>query len=489
MNFKNIFKGRSFFMRQFSQHVILLMIFSLILGSGALAYITERTKTQTEENFELMARQLTVQTEVLISRLGNLQNFYFVNDEDLKLTLTLYEISLRHLAEDIGSKIVLFDRTGKIRIFYDPEDPSDKRYFLNADTASSMTSELMQFTDLNGFFDSPHYVHLTEIPDNYSNNPSYIMVAMPTHEFQKNTEYMQNILVLIIGISILISFFSTLITTSKTTAEIQEIQTLSRKYSRGDLSERLLRSEWDSIEIEELALNLNKMAEFLSTSEERRDMFISNISHEIKTPLTTIAGFTDGILDGTISKDDEPKCLNIIGSEVKRLSRLTNKMLNTAKLTSENFKIYKEPFDFSQLLYEVLFSFEAKINAKNINMLINIEDNIQVLSDRDNMHQVLFNLIDNATKYINDGGDMEITLFYHKSIKKASFVIANTGEEIPPEKIDKICDRFMKVDESRSTDVKSLGLGLFIVKRILSLHDADLNFTSVDGITKFTFNI
>lgn len=219
----------------------------------------------------------------------------------------------------------------------------------------------------------------------------------------------------------------------------------------------------------------------------RRD-FTANVSHELKTPMTTIAGFADGILDGTIPPEKERESLQVISSETRRLSRLVRRMLELSRLQSSERVSAQEQFDAAELLIRVLVSLEAKITEKDLDVETELPDGpVMVWGDPDAVTQVCYNLLDNAVKFSFPKG--KLTLKITSKAGKAYLSIGNQGETIPPDQLSHIFDRFHKADSSRSTHKDGVGLGLYIVKTILNTYKEDITVTSQDGFTEFTFTL
>lgn len=222
--------------------------------------------------------------------------------------------------------------------------------------------------------------------------------------------------------------------------------------------------------------------------ESLRREFSANVSHELKTPMTTIAGFADGILDGTIPPEKERESLQVISSETRRLSRLVRRMLELSRLQSSERVSAQEQFDAAELLIRVLVSLEAKITEKDLDVETELPDGpVMVWGDPDAVTQVCYNLLDNAVKFSFPKG--KLTLKITSKAGKAYISIGNQGETIPPDQLSHIFDRFHKADSSRSTHKDGVGLGLYIVKTILNTYKEDITVTSQDGFTEFTFTL
>jgi len=231
------------------------------------------------------------------------------------------------------------------------------------------------------------------------------------------------------------------------------------------------------------------MADSLAQSERQRQEFVANVSHELKTPMTTISGFMDGMLDGTIPPQQHRQYMQLISDEVRRLSRLVRSMLEISRLQSQGIgEDKKRRFDLGDVIAQTLISFEQRINRKGLLMEVQLpERSLFTRADPDSITQVIYNLIDNAIKFCNEGGILGIRLEAEGT--KARITIRNTGNTVPPEELPLLFDRFHKADKSRSADRDGVGLGLYIVKTILNSHGEDIRVTSENGLTTFTFTL
>ena len=229
------------------------------------------------------------------------------------------------------------------------------------------------------------------------------------------------------------------------------------------------------------------MARDLDQLEELTRGFISNVSHEFKTPMTTIGGFVDGMIDGTIPLDQRDKYLKIIAEETKRLSRMVNRMLDAAKIQSGELILSPAPFDFTEMTAQILLSFEQKIEKKKLDVQCDLEERLTVMGDRDHLYRAVYNLTDNAVKFIEDGGTLKLKV--HQEGQLCVFAISNTGIGISAEDLPHVFDRFYKTDRSRSMDKTGAGLGLYIVKNIINLHGGEISVRSGGGETEFEFTL
>ena len=242
-------------------------------------------------------------------------------------------------------------------------------------------------------------------------------------------------------------------------------------------------------EIAELATAFNSMADSLANYEYTRSSFLANVSHDLRTPMTSIAGFIDGILEGAIPPEKQPYYLEIIGQEVKRLSRLVSSLLDISRMEAGNRKFEKTPFDVCEMARIILLSFEAKIDAKKLDVEFEASnDRLMVYSDKDAINQVLYNLCDNAVKFSREKGKYRISL--SEEGNKVVIKVYNEGAGIPEADLPHVFDRFYKSDKSRGLDKTGVGLGLYICKTLMDNLQEDIFATSKQGeYCEFTVKI
>ena len=284
-----------------------------------------------------------------------------------------------------------------------------------------------------------------------------------------------------------ICLVSASITARKQTKPLKDMAEAARAFGHGDFDVRVP-DDGGHDEMAELGRAFNSMADSLSQSESRRREFVANISHELKTPMTTISGFVDGILDGTIPQEKAPEYLRVVSTETKRLSRLVRKMLDLSQLQSGAQPVGQDRFDIVEVLSQVLVSMEGRITGRGLDVDAQLPDQpVLVQGVADDITQVCYNLLDNAVKFSAAGTAIGVSVTTQGS--KALVSILNHGETIPPEEQDVIFERFHKTDRSRSMDKEGVGLGLYIVKTILNAHKENIAVASENGVTEFVFSL
>jgi len=223
--------------------------------------------------------------------------------------------------------------------------------------------------------------------------------------------------------------------------------------------------------------------------EKMRSSFLGNVSHDLRTPMTTISGFIDGILDGTIPKEKHDYYLRIISGEVKRLSRLVSALLDISRIQAGERKFVPENFDICELGREILISFEKRIDEKRLDVSFECDrDSMIAFADRDAIHQVLYNLCDNAVKFSREGGMLRMR--FEVLDKRIHVSVYNEGNGISAEDLPFVFDRFYKTDKSRSLDKTGVGLGLYICRSVIEAHEENITVRSEEGkYCEFEFTV
>lgn len=258
-----------------------------------------------------------------------------------------------------------------------------------------------------------------------------------------------------------------------------------RRYAQGDYSELLDLEEFHDSYYRENASVINQIVSNLKTSGEQQSQFISNVSHELRTPMTIISGYVNGILDGTVPKEKRTEYLYIVSQEMQRLKILVSSMLNLTKYDNGTIQINHELFPMNDLVFKTLLMFESRLEKRNITVEGLDCDTVYVYGDNGLIGQVVYNLTENAVKFVNTGGTISVRMEETKD--STVFAIRNTGSGIPKDELPKIFGRFYKSDFSRSQDKTGLGLGLDIIKKILRLHDAHISVSSEENVfTEFS---
>ena len=340
-------------------------------------------------------------------------------------------------------------------------------------------------------YEDPRFVVSTLIRDDSSGEIlGIVVVSRPTHDTSVIMTKISNIFLMVSLLVMCVCFVAMLLILKRQSEPLKQMANVARSFGHGDLDARVRLTQDYPEEVEELAVAFNNMALELQKSEYQRKEFVANVSHELKTPMTTISGYVDGILDGTIPEHRRRYYLQIVSDETKRLSRLVRSMLDISRLQSESGipDEKKVHFDIEEVIGQVLITFEKKITDKKLDVDVQMPEHpVFTFASQDMITQVVYNLIDNAVKFCPEGGTLGLKI--RLGGNKAYISISNTGETIPPEELPLVFDRFHKIDKSRSQNRDGWGLGLYIVKTIVCSHGENISVASRNGKTEFTFTL
>ena len=317
-----------------------------------------------------------------------------------------------------------------------------------------------------------------------------VLVSTPTAVTNQLLNRISNIFLTAAVFVVLISVLAVTAFARRESRPLKDMASVATAFGHGNLEARVKVDEESSEEMQELALAFNNMAISLQKSEYQRQEFVANVSHELKTPMTTISGYIDGILDGTIPESRRDHYLRIVSEETKRLSRLVRSMLDISQLQKEEGipEEKKMCFDLEECAGQVLITFEKKINDKLLDVDVDFPEHpVFTMANRDYITQVIYNLLDNAVKFCPQGGTLGLKI--REGGSKAYVSVSNTGDTIPPNELPLVFDRFHKLDKSRSQNRDGWGLGLYIVKTIVCSHGENISVSSKDGKTEFTFTM
>ena len=462
--------------RQFALMASMVLVSFILFGSAFAALSFHYTLQEKRDSLQRNAGFIADFTSAALAQGLTVDNAFF---QSYVVSISSISDATILLVETDGQ--VAFSSTGGMVGKQVPTATMDQVY--QAGEYNSMNS-------LGGLFPERLYVSGLPITVSLLGQETTAGVVFVAAETDSILEMWRSLFLIFIFTAVVVVFIASVlssVTSLYQTKPLKEMADATRKFAHGDFEVRVDTGGRQD-EIGELAASFNSMAESLAQSEERRSEFVANVSHELKTPMTTIAGFADGILDGTIPPERHEEALRTISSETRRLSRLVRRMLDLSRLQSTQTVTAQEPFDICETMARILVSLETKINAKSLDVNAEIpEEPLMVWGDPDAITQVGYNLLDNAIKFSRPEGHLGVSITCKGS--KAYIAVRDEGDTIPPEELELIFDRFHKTDHSRSVDREGVGLGLYIVKTILNNHKEDITVTSQDGVTEFTFTL
>ena len=316
----------------------------------------------------------------------------------------------------------------------------------------------------------------------------YAAIHIRVNEYSKTLKIILKEILYCCPVMILIALLMIFWAARSINRPLNGINAATKEIARGNFKNRI---EGTGLgDVGGIVESFNYMAEELEKYEHTRESFVGNVSHELRSPLTSIQGFVQGMLDGTIEECDRQQYLETVLSETKRMNALINDLLDLAKYESGQFPMNFTRWDINELIRQCFISFITKIEDKSLDVTVNIpEEKQMVMADKDRITQVLTNLIDNAVKFCEPGGELKI--WTHRENKKTVQVsISNTGRTIPEEDLPYVFDRFFKVDKSHNRQSPGTGIGLSIVRTIIQQHGQRIWVSSKRGTgTVFTFTL
>ena len=465
--------------RNFFTAVIVFLLALLILGIALRALVADYLKEST-------FRQLENDSAVL----SHLAAAYYA---DGGLSNMQFLINLDVAARVSQTDAVICSPDGRILLCSDsPNGCSHQFLSFSQDYVDRIVDSggIRDMSQLRKLYDDVRYISARPICDANGQVLGIVVVSAPIESTQQAltsiTNYFFTGAVLVLVVCLVIMAYLSRLHNNP----LREMTKTASAFGHGDLDARVKISGNYPQEVEELAVAFNNMASSLQKSEYQRQEFVANVSHELKTPMTTISGYVDGMLDGTIPQERHRHYMKLVSEETKRLSRLVRSMLDISVLQSEG-SIPEEKmmrFDICEAVGQMLITFEQKILAKGLNVEVDFpEYPAHTIANRDYISQVIYNLLDNAVKFCPEGKTLSLKI--QESNGKIFVSVANEGRTIPPEELPLVFDRFHKIDKSRSRNRDGWGLGLYIVKTIVGFHGEDISVTSLDGRTEFTFTL
>ena len=395
-------------------------------------------------------------------------------------------------AENIDSDIFITDLSGSVIASAYGSGMQPASQDISQELVSrAVHNQYIGQTTMDGMYPSPCYVvgvPITYIPE--EGDQISVGAVFASCSFRAFSDYRANLMqmfLLAAVASFMVSFCIVWLYSYSLVRPLRDMASAARSFGDGNFTRRVPVTGND--EIGQLAIAFNNMASSLSTSESVRRNFIANVSHELKTPMTTIAGFIDGILDGTIPPEKQRHYLQIVSDEVKRLSRLVRTMLDLSRIDSGELHLRPARFDITQTIFSALLSFEKPIEDKRLEIR-GLEDaeSLFVDGDPDMIHQVVYNIVDNAIKFTPANGVIRFKV--QRAGDMVTISIENTGEGIAPEALPFVFERFYKEDRSRGLNTRGSGLGLHICKVLINLSGGQIKAESEQGKwCRFTFTL
>ncbi len=469
--------------RYFFTCVSVVLVSIVVLGAVFLGLSAQYFKDERQDQLLIIAQRAAERTSSGLTTSDG--NSYLLDFDTLRqgyrLLISTQEDADLFMTDVNGAAVLCTEGTRCAHTTY--RVPAD---VLEKSSQASVAKGYRGMGTLGEIYKRPHYIVSVPITGDDGYIIGYVFAASPADELSQFLVDVLRMFAIAAVVVLAISFAVIYYTTKRLVSPLKEMAGYAARFGQGDFSQTVPVTSDD--EVGQLAMALNNMSSSLAVVEQTRRNFVANVSHELKTPMTTIGGFVDGILDGTIPPERQNHYLGLVSNEVKRLSRLVSGMLNVSKIEAGEMTLNTVPFNICEVIFTALLSFEQQIEQKSIEIEGLDVDKVMVEGDRDLVHQVIYNLVDNAVKFVNEGG---VISFGFETVGGYTFTaVRNSGEGIPKEQLQQVFDRFYKTDRSRGLDKKGVGLGLYIAKTIVNRHGGDIVVSSKEGeYTEFRFSL
>lgn len=451
--------------------VSLIVLGLMVAGMSRKQYVDNRVSEMRRESEEINSI---------------IEEKYFFKE---KRMVALNELSV--IARKYNAAIWVIDRNGNFLWVMDPQSGSEW-HGKEAVNLEGNVSEVLKGYEIRttGFFGDifgekvmtigrPLVVH--------GSIEGAVFMHTKMGDMEKSIQVIYNNVLIAALVAVLLAVIVVPLTTRYLIKPLVQMNTLARSYAKGDFSARVSVKSRD--EIGQLAKSLNQMAGELHNMEDMRRSFVANVSHELKSPLTSMRGFLQAVLDGSIERKNQDEYLKIVLDETIRLSDLINDLLDLSKIESGKMPLNIARFNINELVRRILITFEGTINEKNLDVdVIFKQDYCFVEADSDRIAQVIRNLLDNSIKFTNWGG--KLTIWTYAGKHKVYIAIKDSGIGIAQDDLSCIWDRFYKAEKAHTPGSNGTGLGLSIVKKIIEQHSETIWVTSSLGKgTNFCFTL
>ena len=457
----------------------------LVFAAIAIALLSTLTQNMTNQFLrENEAQQMYREATLMAS---DLQDVFAEDSSTLKELGHSLEVSAKYMSAEIwiidAKGNLYFDsNTSYIQTYAESGIPKSLDGFNIQDFGNSY----YQTGNFYNSFNEDTLTIFSTITNNYKVQ-GYVLIHKPMTDVLKQSTGIVDIAFLSVTIVLVCATILLIVFNFIVYTPIQKITNAAEQYARGDFSKRIAVHSND--EIGYLANTLNYMATTLDTFEEEQRKFISNVSHDFRSPLTSIKGYIEAMIDGTIPVEMQERYLNIILFETERLNKLTQNILDLNQFGHRGMSLEIIEFDINQMIRTTTMTFEGVCNKKGLSFdLLLTGSELFVKGDMSKIQQVLYNLIDNATKFAHN--KTVITIETNIRNEKVLISVKDKGIGIPSDSVKKVWERFYKTDQSRGRDKKGSGLGLSIVKEIVQAHNENINVISTEGVgTEFIFTL
>ena len=457
----------------YSKFILGYLIFGLL---GFIAIATFSSKMTRDYLVQSKADALYDEANIIASSCSTMYQGKRLDSEEVST-------QIRALSHYLRAEIWVANRQGTVVM--DSLGGSRVQSSINGFDPASIGNRSYTIGDYYGMFSGNVLSVSAPITGNY-NTYGYVLIHLPISEINQSQNGILSILYITSAVLFGLSLIILLVFTQTVYLPLRKITVGANEYAAGNLDYRIDVKTHD--EMGYLSDTLNYMSDELNKMEEYQKNFIANVSHDFRSPLTSIKGYLEAILDGTIPAEMYEKYLSRVISETERLHKLTESMLTLNSLDARGY-LSRTNFDINRVIKDTAASFEGTCESKNVSFDLTFSDDIQmVFADLGKIQQVMYNLIDNAIKFSHH--DSTIYIQASGRYEKIFVSVKDTGIGIPKDSLKKIWERFYKTDLSRGKDKKGTGLGLSIVKEIIQAHGENIDVVSTEGVgTEFIFSL
>ena len=469
---------RSTFSRTFFSAALVLLLAMLLIGTSFQALVRDYLTDQAMEGLQNDGNAIAA-----------LASAYYT---DGSLSHQDFLVNLSFVSQVSQADSVICDQTGRLVLCSRaPFGCGHQGLTISSDFLNQVFSTGCVTTTgiIEGLYEDQRFVVAVPITDQLGRGVGIVLVSTPTEQVTKILQKISDTYAFVSVLVAALAFLGMSVLARSNAKPLRDMAKAANAFGHGQLDARVPVDPKSADEVQDLALAFNNMASSLQKSEYQRQEFVANVSHELKTPMTTISGFVDGMLDGTIPADRHAHYMQMVSDETKRLSRLVRSMLDISRLQDQDIPEEKKTrFDLQELVGQTLITFEQKVEAKNLTVDVDFPNHPTfTFAGADYITQVIYNLLDNAVKFCPQDGTLGVRI--KAGTQKLYVSISNTGQTIPSAELPLVFDRFHKLDKSRSQNRDGWGLGLYIVKTIVMRHGEDISVTSQNGVTTFTFTL
>lgn len=457
----------------YSKFILGYLIFGLL---GFISIATFSSRMTRDYLVQSRADSLYDEANIIASSCSTMYQGKRLNSEEVST-------QIRALSHYLRAEIWVVNRQGTVVM--DSLGGSRVQTSISNFDPAAIGNRSYSISDYYGTFSENVLSVSAPITGNY-NTYGYVLIHLPVSEINHSLNGILSILYITSAVVFGLSLIILLVFTQTVYLPLRKITVGANEYAAGNLDYRIDVKTHD--EMGYLSDTLNYMSDELNKMEEYQKNFIANVSHDFRSPLTSIKGYLEAILDGTIPAEMYEKYLSRVISETERLHKLTESMLTLNSLDAKGY-LSRTNFDINRVIKDTAASFEGRCDSKNISFDLTFSDNIQmVYADLGKIQQVMYNLIDNAIKFSHN--DSIIYIQASLRYEKIFVSVKDTGIGIPKDSLKKIWERFYKTDLSRGKDKKGTGLGLSIVKEIIQSHGENIDVVSTEGVgTEFIFSL